>query len=104
MYAIAFDLDTKVASSLVSGDYHYCYSQIKTVMAEHGFSNVQGSVYFGDEDSDAVKCVVAVQDLDRRFAWFSRSVRDLRMLRVEENNDLRPALSRELRLRPGQAA
>lgn len=98
MYAIAFDLDAKVAASLVSGDYNYCYAQIRTVMAEHGFTSVQGSVYFGDENSDAVKCVVAVQDLDRRFAWFGRSVRDLRMLRVEENNDLRPALSRELRL------
>lgn len=104
VYAIAFDLDTKIAAELVSGGYHYCYTQIKTVMAEHGFQRVQDSVYFGDEESDAVKCVLAVQDLDRRFAWFGRSVKDIRMLRVEENNDLRPALSNELRLRPGQAA
>ncbi len=56
------------------------------------------AVYFGDEDSDAVRCVVAVQDLDNRCAWFGRVVRDLRMLRVDENNDLLPALSNRLRL------
>lgn len=104
VYAIAFDLDTKVAESLCGSNYHYCYTQIKMVLGEHGFTNLQGSVYFGDAESDAVKCVVAVQDLDRRFSWFGRSVRDLRMLRVEENNDLRPALSNQLRLDRDSAA
>jgi len=55
-------------------------------------------VYFGDETSDAVRCVLAVQDLDRRYAWFGRVVTDLRMLRVDEDNDLLPVLSNELRL------
>lgn len=79
-------------------------AQIASVFAEHGFGSVQGSVYFGDEDSDAVKCVMAVQDMDRRHAWFGRVVKDLRMLRVDENNDLLPALSNELRLGKGEAA
>lgn len=41
---------------------------------------------------NAVTCVLAVQDLTRRLAWFRPAVRDMRMLRIEENNDLGPAI------------
>lgn len=104
VYAIAFDLNCKVAESLCGDGWRNCYAQIGLVLAEHGFARQQGSVYFGDETSDAVKCVVAVQDIDRRYSWFGRCVQDLRMLRVEENNDLMPALSNELRLGKSRAA
>lgn len=39
-------------------------------------------------------CVLAVQDLASRYDWFTPSVRDIRMLRIEENNDLMPAVKR----------
>lgn len=98
VYAIAFDLDTVRARSIFGeGNTHY-YAQIASVLAEFGFARKQGSVYFGDETSDAVRCVMAVQALDRRYEWFGRVVTDLRMLRVDEDNDLLPALSNELRL------
>jgi virulence-associated protein VapD len=37
--------------------------------------------------------VLAVQDLAKSYAWFSPSVRDIRMLRIEDNNDLMPAVA-----------
>ena len=98
VYAIAFDLNTKMAEQLCGDGWRNCYAQIGVVLAEYGFARQQGSVYFGDENSDAVKCVMAVQEIDRRHAWFGRVVQDLRMLRVDEDNDLLPALSSELRL------
>ena len=98
VYAIAFDLDTALAESLCGSGWRNCYAQIASVMADYGFNRQQGSVYFGDEASDAVRCVLAVQDLDRRYAWFGRAVKDLRMLRVDEDNDLLPLLSNRLRL------
>lgn len=98
VYAIAFDLNTTRAEQICGSGWRNCYNQIAAVLAEHGFDRKQGSVYFGDESSDAVRCVMAVQDLDRRYAWFGRVVTDLRMLRVDEDNDLLPALSSELRL------
>lgn len=97
VYAIAFDLDTKIAEQLCGDSWKGCYEKIGRVLAEHGFSMQQGSLYFGTPDSDAVTCIMAVQDLDRRFGWFGRAVRDLRMLRIDEDNDLRPALSNRLR-------
>jgi virulence-associated protein VapD len=54
-----------------------------------------GSTYFGDDTVDAVRCVTVVQRLAAKYNWFTASVRDIRMLRIEENNDLRSALTAE---------
>ena len=56
---------------------------------------MQGSAYFGDETIDAVRCVRTVQKMAKKFAWFTPSVRDIRMLRIEENNDLKVALEED---------
>ena len=98
VYAIAFDLNTATAEKVCGSNWRNCYAQIAHVLADFGFARKQGSVYFGDHTSDAVRCVMAVQELDRRYSWFARVVTDLRMLRVDEDNDLLPALSNELRL------
>lgn len=98
MYAIAFDLDCKVAEQLCGPNYRgTCYEKIERILSEHGFARQQGSLFFGDEDSNAVTCVKAAQDLDDRLPWFGRVVSDLRMLRIDEDNDLMPALRSELR-------
>jgi virulence-associated protein VapD len=99
VYAIAFDLDSASAERHCGPNWRgTCYAKIASVFADFGFARVQGSVYFGDEKSDAVHCVMAVQEADRRFAWFAQTVRDLRMLRVDEDNDLMPAINNRLRL------
>lgn len=98
VYALAFDLDTSVAEKLCGPNWRGCYDKIALVFGEFGFTRKQGSVYFGSDESDAVQCVMAVQEADRRFAWFGRSLRDLRMLRVDEDNDLMPAINNRLRL------
>ena len=105
VYAIAFDLDSKIAETLCGPNWRgICYAHIKSVMTDHGFGRMQGSVYFGDESSDAVRCFLAVRDLDNKHAWFGRTVRDLRMLRVDEDNDLLPILNNRLRLGDTEAA
>lgn len=94
MYAIAFDLEQDTLSKTYgSTTYTNAYSDIKKVLEQYGFSRQQGSVYFGDiEKVDAVKCVLAVQALAKKYSWFSASVEDIRMLRIEDNNDLMPAI------------
>jgi virulence-associated protein VapD len=99
VYAIAFDLDTKVAEKLCGEGWKGCYEKIARVLAEYGFTPQQGSLYFGTPESDAVTCMLAVQEIDKRFSWFGRAVRDIRMLRVDEMNDLMPVLSSELRFK-----
>jgi virulence-associated protein VapD len=61
----------------------------------HGFTRQQGSVYFGDATKvDAVTCVLAIMDIAGKYDWFAPSVSDIRMLRIEDNNGLMPAVLR----------
>ena len=93
MFAISFDMDTSVLqASYHNASWQNACNDIGRVLGEHGFTRQQGSVYFGDDTVDAVRCVLAVQELSGTYVWFSAAVRDIRMLRIEDNNDLMPAL------------
>jgi virulence-associated protein VapD len=94
MYAITFDLDTDTLQQVYPGDsWRNAYTEIRRILIDGGFEWQQGSVYFGDPKRiDAVTCVITAQRLARDLPWFTESVRDIRMLRIEENNDLGPAV------------
>jgi virulence-associated protein VapD len=94
VYAIAFDLDTEMLATHYPGASHTNgYDDIRRVFEDYGFARQQGSVYFSQRaDASPVTCVLAVQELVKRHPWFRLAVRDIRMLRIEENNDLKPAV------------
>jgi virulence-associated protein VapD len=93
MYAIAFDMDTDTLQRAYPGpSWNNAYADIQRVLTRHGFNRQQGSVYFGNPQVNPVTCVLAAMDLARSLPWFSISVRDIRMLRIEEQNDLLPAV------------
>lgn len=94
MYAIVFDLDQDTLSKTYHNEsYKNAYGDIKKTLESHGFNRQQGSVYFGDVGKvDAVSCVLAVMDMAKANPWFAPSVTDIRMLRIEDNNDLMPAV------------
>lgn len=95
VYAITFDMDTNLMEQLYSGtSWRNGYTEIGNVLRTHGFDWRQGSVYFGDDTVNAVTCVLAIQDVAQKLDWFGPSVRDVRMLRIEEFNDLSPALGK----------
>jgi len=95
MFAITFDLDTQtLEQSYGNASWRNACMDIRKTLDRFGFDWQQGSVYFGNEKVDAVTCVLAVQELAETYAWFSPSVRDIRMLRIEDNNDLLPAVER----------
>ena len=93
MYAVTFDIDT----SCLGDEYHNqssnnAYKDIRTFMESNNFKWQQGSVYFGDESINAVSCVLVVQKLSKQYSWFAACIKDVRMLKIQENNDLRPVL------------
>lgn len=93
MYAICFDLNQALLQAhYPGGTYTQAYDDIRRALRDFGFENQQGSVYFGDNTVTPVVCVMAVQAVQKRHDWFNKVVKDIRMLRIEENNDLRPAL------------
>lgn len=91
-YAISFDLDTEqLKQAYPTPSWQNAYGDIKKILTPLGFDWQQGSVYFGG-NINAVQCVLAAQKLSQTYTWFKPSVRDIRMLRIEELNDLYPAL------------
>lgn len=94
VYAIAFDMDIEQLRTNYGDPYNNAYLEIRRVLQRHGFTWQQGSVYFGGTDVTAVTCVLAAMDLSHSLPWFAASVRDIRMLRIEELNDLMPAVQR----------
>lgn len=93
MYAISFDLDQDTLKATYGDPPNNAYGEIKRFLLSKGFNWQQGSVYFGDPAKiNAVTCVMAAVEMSKKFPWFAASVRDIRMLRIEENNDLKPAV------------
>lgn len=92
MYAIAFDMDIESLRFHYGDPYNNAYMEIRKILEGHGFDWQQGSTYFGSDKINAVTCVLAAIDLAQQLPWFSASVRDIRMLRIEELNDLMPAV------------
>lgn len=91
-YAVAFDLDTEILKKVYPNEsYGNAYGDIKKFLLSKGFDWQQGSVYFGT-NLNAVTCIMAIQELSKTFSWFKQSVRDIRLLRIEEMNDLSPVL------------
>src|SRR5262245_30167319 len=97
VYAIAFDLDMAQLRTNYGDPYNNAYLEIRRVLQRHGFTWQQGSVYFGGPEVTSVTCVLAAIDLARSLPWFAASVRDIRMLRIEELNDLMPAVQQAIR-------
>ena len=92
VYAIAFDMDIEQLRANYGDPYNNAYLEIRRVLQRNGFAWQQGSTYFGSSEINAVSCVLAAQDLARSLPWFASSVRDIRMLRIEEMNDLMTAV------------
>ncbi len=94
VYAIAFDMDIEQLRVHYGDPYNNAYLEIRRVLERHQFQWQQGSVYFGGAAVTAATAMVAVIDLTTQLPWFAASVRDIRMLRIEELNDLMPVVQR----------
>ncbi len=98
VYAIAFDFDTEVIERLYpNGSWRNAYVDVRSFLKESGFEHRQGSVYFGEPSLTATECIAIVEDMADEFSWFTPSLKDIRMLRIEENNDLMVVLDRQRR-------
>ena len=103
VYAIAFDMDIEQLRVHYGDPYNNAYVEIRRVLEGHQFQWQQGSVYFGGPAVTAVSVMVAVIDLTTKLPWFAAAVRDIRMLRIEELNDLLPVVQRVAGMSSGGA-
>jgi virulence-associated protein VapD len=102
VYAIAFDMDIEQLRVHYGDPYNNAYLEIRRILERHHFQWQQGSVYFGDASVTAATVMLAVIDLATQLPWFAAAVRDIRMLRIEELNDLMPVVQRVAGMTDGE--
>lgn len=85
MYAIAFDLVVADTEKHHPKGVSQAYADIGSILNEHGFRRVQGSLYVTDNE-DMANLFLAMQALRAR-EWFPKSVRDIRAFRIEQWSD-----------------
>jgi virulence-associated protein VapD len=91
VYAIAYDLNREAALQ------HGAWAKIARVLESYGFHRQQGTVFYGTEKTSASTCFAAVMDLNDKYPWFWEVVRDMRMLRIDEEDDLLAVIPNRLR-------
>ena len=95
MFAIVFDMSLDALRKHYPGNETGAWHAVRRVLEAHGFKHQQETVYFGTPGMTAVHCIIAVQDVQKIHPWFAKVVKDIRMLRIEENNDLMPAIAQQ---------
>lgn len=85
MFAIAFDMVIADLEKHYGEPYNNAYYEIKHVLADYDFDNLQGSVYLTTNPSLA-NLYNAIQALSS-IEWFKNSVRDIRGFKVEDWSD-----------------
>ena len=85
MYAIAFDLVVADTEQHHPKGVSQAYAAIGSILNEHGFRRVQGSLYVTDNE-DMANLFLAIQSLKVQL-WFPKAVRDIRAFRIEQWSD-----------------
>lgn len=81
-----FDMDTNcLKENYYSDSDNNAYDDIKAVLAKHGFENIQGSVYLGQEGISEAHGTIAIQELTARFDWFYSCVSNIKFYRLESD-------------------
>jgi virulence-associated protein VapD len=85
MYAIAFDLVVADTEQHHPKGVSQAYAEIGSILNEHGFRRVQGSLYVTDNE-DMANLFLTIQSLKAQL-WFPMAVRDIRSFRIEQWSD-----------------
>jgi virulence-associated protein VapD len=85
MYAIAFDLVVADTEQHHPKGVSQAYAEIGSILNEHGFRRVQGSLYVTNNE-DMANLFLAIQSLKAQL-WFPKAVRDIRAFRIEQWSD-----------------
>lgn len=88
MYAIAFDMTVDALKKHYGDPYNNAYYEIEKLLNDKGFERKQGSLYTSKEgEKNPLRAVYSAIGALKEVEWFNRSVRDLRVFKVEDWSD-----------------
>lgn len=87
-YLITFDMDTNCLKENYHGNsWNNAYYDINKILKTHGFNNIQGSVYLGEEGVSEAHGTLALQEVTAVYEWFHACVSNVRFYRIESDLD-----------------
>lgn len=87
-YLITFDMDTDcLKDNYHNKNWNNAYYDIKNILSNYGFNNIQGSVYLGNENVSEAHGTLAIQELTAKFDWFYACVSNIKFYRLESDLD-----------------
>ncbi len=87
-YLITFDINAKYLNdNSHSNSHNNAYADIKKVLQQYGFTNIQGSVYLGNPEASEAHGTLAIQELAASYSWFSICVSNIKFYRIEADLD-----------------
>lgn len=87
-YLITFDMDTNCLEKNYHGNNsNNAYSDIRRTLEKHGFINIQGSVYLGNENISEAHGTLAIQEVTFKYDWFHSCVSNIKFYRLESDLD-----------------
>ncbi|GHT25450.1 endoribonuclease VapD [Planctomycetales bacterium] len=87
MYAIAFDLTISDLKTFYGDPYNNAYAEIQKELKAFDFENTQGSVYLYSGGENGIAVVYRAINRLSQIDWFKKSVRDIRVFKVEDWSD-----------------
>ena len=87
MYAIAFDMEIAELKKSYGEPYNPAYDEIKKELSKIGFEWVQGSLYLATKNINNLTYVYKAIDRLKNIEWFKKSVRDIRVFKIEDWSD-----------------
>ena len=88
MYAMAFDMMVDALKKHYGEPYNNAYNEIEQTVKDFGFIRKQDSLYLNESGAaNPLRSVYSAIDALKKIDWFCKSVRDLRVFKVEDWSD-----------------
>ena len=86
-YIVQVELDNHILKDLYpNDDYKHAYNDIRGFLNDESLDWISGPLF--DAGPSPISAVLAVQHLSAHFDWFKGSVKELKLLRVTNMDDL----------------
>lgn len=86
-YLIILDIDPNYLTESYHKNIDEAYVCIRKTLENHGFRNIQGSVYIGDKGVGEAHATIAIQEVAYRYEWFNSYVSNIQFYRIENEFD-----------------
>jgi virulence-associated protein VapD len=70
-----------------SNNPNNAYADIGRILRRYGFTNIQGSVYLGNEGVSEAHGALAIQEVTATYNWFFSCVSNIKFYRMEDELD-----------------